>query len=54
MLTVPGVLDRYDHTRGRAGGVYYAYELAVDLETVLSALDDVRALDPIDVSNLSG
>ncbi|WP_226022964.1 orc1/cdc6 family replication initiation protein [Halomicrobium salinisoli] len=53
-LTMLGILDRHDHNQGRAGGVYYEYELAVDLDTVLSALDEVRALDAIDVSNLSG
>lgn len=48
-LTMLGILNRREFNEGRAGGVYYKYELAVDLETVQSALRDVRALDPLEI-----
>lgn len=46
-LTMLGILNRLEFNEGRAGGVYYEYEIAVNLETVVSALTNVRALEGI-------
>jgi len=48
-LTMLGILDRLEFNEGRAGGIYYEYKLAVDLDTVQSALAEVRALDGIEI-----
>lgn len=44
-----GILNRIEFNEGRAGGIYYEYELAVNLETVQSALAEVRALEDIKI-----
>ena len=51
-LVMLGVLNRHEYNQGRAGGIYYEYELAVALDTVLSALEDVHALDGVDIEAL--
>ncbi len=51
-LVMLGILNRHEHNEGRAGGVYYEYELAVDVNTVLSALGQVRMFEEIDVEAL--
>lgn len=48
-LTMLGILNRREFNEGRAGGIYYKYELDVDPVTVESALCDVPALDRLDV-----
>jgi cell division control protein 6 len=51
-LVMLGILERIEHNDGRAGGIYYEYELAVDLDSVLEALADVQALDHIDMDEI--
>ncbi|WP_138007352.1 orc1/cdc6 family replication initiation protein [Halalkalirubrum salinum] len=51
-LVMLGVLDRREHNRGRAGGIFYEYTLAVCVDTVFSALGDVQAFDGIDLETL--
>jgi len=48
-LTMLGILNRIEFNEGRAGGIYYEYELAVNLNTVQSALAEVRALEDIQI-----
>jgi len=48
-LTMLGILKRHEHNQGRSGGVYYEYELSVRLETVASALTEVRLFDGLDI-----
>lgn len=48
-LTMLGILNRIEFNEGRAGGIYYEYELAVNLNTVQSALAEVRALEDINI-----
>lgn len=53
-LTMLGILKRHEHNQGRSGGVYYEYELSVGLETVVSALAEVRVFDELDVQGTFG
>jgi cell division control protein 6 len=48
-LTMLGILNRIEFNEGRAGGIYYEYELAVNLDTIQSALAEVRALEEISI-----
>lgn len=50
-LVMLGILDRNKYNEGRAGGIYYEYELAVELDAVRSALASTPNLD-IEANNI--
>jgi cell division control protein 6 len=47
-----GILDRTKQNEGRAGGIYYEYEVDVPLNAVLSTLENLHMSDELDLESL--
>ncbi|ELY26532.1 orc1/cdc6 family replication initiation protein [Natrialba magadii ATCC 43099] len=51
-LSMLGILDRAKRNEGRAGGIYYEYEVDVPLEAALSTLENLHMSDELDLDSL--
>lgn len=51
-LSMLGILDRTKQNEGRAGGIYYEYEVDVPLDAALSTLENLHMSDELDLSSL--
>lgn len=47
-----GILDRTKRNEGRAGGIYYEYEVDVSLDAALSTLENSHVSDELDLDSL--
>ena len=51
-LSMLGILDRTKQNEGRAGGIYYEYEVDVPLDAALSTLENLHMSDELDLESL--
>ncbi|SDL08469.1 orc1/cdc6 family replication initiation protein [Natronorubrum texcoconense] len=51
-LSMLGILDRVKRNEGRAGGIYYEYEVDVPLDAALSTLENLHMSDELDLDSL--
>ncbi|WP_455448147.1 orc1/cdc6 family replication initiation protein [Natrinema thermotolerans] len=51
-LSMLGILDRTKQNEGRAGGIYYEYEIDVALDAALSTLENLHMSDELDLESL--
>ncbi|MGQ3414452.1 orc1/cdc6 family replication initiation protein [Natrinema sp. LN54] len=51
-LSMLGILDRTKQNEGRAGGIYYEYEVDVPLDAALSTLENLHMSDELDLDSL--
>ncbi|WP_222914528.1 orc1/cdc6 family replication initiation protein [Natrinema sp. SYSU A 869] len=51
-LSMLGVLNRTKQNEGRAGGIYYEYEVDVPLDAALSTLENLHMSDELDLDSL--
>ena len=51
-LSMLGILDRTKQNEGRAGGIYYEYEVDVPLDAALSTLENLHMSTELDLGSL--
>ena len=51
-LSMLGILDRTKRNKGRAGGIYYEYEVDVPLDAALTTLENLRLSAELDLNSL--
>jgi len=51
-LSMLGILDRTKRNEGRAGGIYYEYEVDVPLDAALSAVENLHMSGDLDLESL--
>lgn len=51
-LSMLGILDRAKNNEGRAGGIYYEYEVDVGLDAALSTLENLHLSEELDLETL--